>query len=32
MSWQFWISLLGIAPLLIMVSLLIWQKRRMDAD
>jgi len=32
MSWQNWISLLGIAPVLIMLGLLLWQKRRMDAD
>lgn len=32
MSWQAWISLLGISPVLIMLGLLTWQKRRMDAD
>lgn len=32
MSWQNWSSLLGIVPMLIMVGLLVWQKRRMDAD
>lgn len=32
MSWQNWWSLLGIVPMLIMVGLLAWQKRRMDAD
>ncbi len=32
MIWQNWIALLGIAPLLIMLGLLTWQRRRMDAD
>lgn len=32
MSWQTWISLLGTAPVLIMLGLLIWQQRRMNAD
>lgn len=32
MSWQQGIPLLGIAPLLIMLGLLTWQRRRMDAD
>jgi len=32
MSWQFWVSLLGTAPVLIMLGLLTWQGRRLDAD
>lgn len=32
MSWQNWSSLLGLVPMLIMVGLLFWQKRRLDAD
>lgn len=32
MSWLNWSTLLGIAPVVIMLGLLLWQKRRMDAD
>jgi hypothetical protein len=32
MSWQFWIPLLGLVPMLIIVGLLTWQNRRLDAD
>jgi len=32
MSWQNWISLLGVVPVLIMVGLLNWQLRRINAD
>lgn len=32
MNWLNWSTLLGIAPVLIMLGLLLWQKRRMDAD